>query len=324
MSSSEEPTIVAQLVAAPPDLTGIAHPQGTDLTPAQEAAAAAVVAHFSAEGYALPGAAEGAGALREEERFWLTYECVLRYCRATKWDGAQKAIRRLEETLLWRREFGVYDERTSAAHVEPEAVTGKEVAYGYDVQGRPALYLCPSRQNTAETVRQVEFVVFMLERCLDLMGPGVESLALMIDYGQKAAKSPSISQSRAVLHILQAHYPERLGRALIINVPWMLNAFYKLITPLVDPVTRDKMRFNPKAVQDGLFARDAVWREFGGAVEFQYEHKTYWPAFVQLAEERRARMMERWRELGARIGLREWEMKDGRTEAKDAPEAVAP
>lgn len=43
-----------------------------------------------------------------------------RYCRATKWDGAQKAIRRLEETLLWRREFGVYDERTSAAHVEPE------------------------------------------------------------------------------------------------------------------------------------------------------------------------------------------------------------
>lgn len=164
----------------------------------------------------------------------------------------------------------------------------------------------------------------------------------MIDYGQKAAKSPSISQSRAVRHflsflphtcahdapqvlnILQAHYPERLGRALIINVPWMLNAFYKLITPLVDPVTRDKMRFNPKAVQDGLFARDAVWREFGGAVEFQYEHKTYWPAFVQLAEERRARMMERWRELGARIGLREWEMKDGRTEVKDAPEAVAP
>ena len=43
-----------------------------------------------------------------------------RYCRATKWDGAQKAIRRLEETLLWRREFGFFDERTSAGHVEPE------------------------------------------------------------------------------------------------------------------------------------------------------------------------------------------------------------
>lgn len=71
MASSEKQTIVAQLVAPPPDLTGIAHPQGADLTPTQETAAAAVIAHFSAEGYALPGAADGAGALREEEQFWL-------------------------------------------------------------------------------------------------------------------------------------------------------------------------------------------------------------------------------------------------------------
>lgn len=55
-----------------------------------------------------------------------------------------------------------------------QAVTGKEVVYGYDVNGRPALYLCPSRQNTEESVRQVEFNMFMLERCIDLMGPGVE------------------------------------------------------------------------------------------------------------------------------------------------------
>ena len=241
-------------------------------------------------------------------------------------------------------------------------MTGKEVAYGYDVQGRPALYLCPSRQNTAETVRQVEFVVFMLERCIDLMGPGVECVSHVLIFlvtrdahtsvltqvarahdrlrseGRKVAvdlavarcvyylSSPThaeLTQPLQVLHILQAHYPERLGRALIINVPWVLNAFYKLITPLVDPVTRDKMRFNPKVVQDGLFASDAVWKEFGGAVDFQYEHKTYWPAFVQLAEERRARMMKRWQELGARVGLKEWEMKDGRTEAKDASEAAA-
>jgi hypothetical protein len=42
------------------------------------------------------------------------------------------------------------------------------------VDGRPALYLLPSRQNTEESHRQVEFTVFMLERCMDLMVPGVE------------------------------------------------------------------------------------------------------------------------------------------------------
>ena len=44
----------------------------------------------------------------------------LRYMRATKWASSQAAIKRLEETLLWRREFGLYDERFTPEHVEPE------------------------------------------------------------------------------------------------------------------------------------------------------------------------------------------------------------
>lgn len=39
--------------------------------------------------------------------------------RATKFAGAKAAIKRLEETLIWRREYGVYDLIT-ADHVEPE------------------------------------------------------------------------------------------------------------------------------------------------------------------------------------------------------------
>ena len=113
------------------------------------------------------------------------------------------------------------------------------------------------------------------------------------------------------MHILQTHYPERLGRALIINVPFLLNAFYKLITPLIDPVTRDKMRFNPKVVQDGLFTADNVWKEFGGDIEFKYDHKTYWPNFIQMCSDRRKQQMEKWRQLGGTVGLKEWDIKQG-------------
>lgn len=145
----------------------------------------------------------------------------------------------------------------------------------------------------------------------------------MVDYGQKSPKSPSLGMARTVLNILQSHYPERLGRALIINVPWVLNAFYKLITPLIDPVTRDKMRFNPKTVQDGLFAAPAVWKEFGGAVEFRYDHATYWPHLVALAAARREAQMARWRELGAKVGVREWEIKEGEKAKVEEPAELA-
>jgi hypothetical protein len=132
----------------------------------------------------------------------------------------------------------------------------------------------------------------------------------MINYADRA-KNPSFATSKAVLNILQTHYPERLGHALIANVPFLLNAFYKLITPFIDPRTRVKMKFNPAPVQDGLFAPEMLLGEggWGGAADFRWEHSSYWPALLQLCAERRERQMERWRALGSTIGLSEWDLK---------------
>lgn len=116
------------------------------------------------------------------------------------------------------------------------------------------------------------------------------------------------------MNILQSHYPERLGRAVIINVPFWLNAFYKMINPFIDPVTREKMRFNPKVTQEGLFTAENVWKEFGGDVEFKYDHETYWPHLIELAKTRREAQMARWREMGGTVGLKEWDMKEGDTQ----------
>ena len=84
-----------------------------------------------------------------------------------------ESIKRLEGTLKWRRDFGLYT-LVTADHVEPEAVTGKEYIFGYDTRGRPAMYMWPSRQNTEESPRQIHFVFWIMERAIELMGPGVE------------------------------------------------------------------------------------------------------------------------------------------------------
>ncbi|KAG5353521.1 hypothetical protein C0989_005968 [Termitomyces sp. Mn162] len=178
---------------------------------------------------------------------------------------------------------------------------------------RPGLYLFPSRQNTDGPERQIQFTVWMLERTIDLMGPGVETLALLINYGDKA-KNPSLSVARTVLNILQDHYPERLGAALILNVPFLLNAFYKLINPFIDPVSRDKMKFNPRVIEDKLFTGDMVMSEWwGGDCDFEYVHDKYWPTLVSICESRRKVWLEKWRTLGGTVGLKEWEYKSGKT-----------
>lgn len=165
----------------------------------------------------IPSAKGKNGPLTDNEKIWLTKESLLRYLRATKWDQ-NEAEKRLLETLTWRREYGVED--LTADYIEPENETGKQVIVGFDKQGRPCHYLNPGRQNTEVTPRQVQHVVFMLERVIDLIPAEQEKICLLIDFktGPKRTNTaPGIGQGREVLNILQTHYPERLGRALIVN-----------------------------------------------------------------------------------------------------------
>ena len=132
---------------------------------------------------------------------------------------------------------------------------------------------------------------------------------LLINYGDKA-KNPSFSTARTFLSILQDHYPERLGSSLILNVPFLLNAFYKLINPFIDPVSREKMKFNPRLFEDNIFTADMVMAEWwGGDRDFQYVHEKYWPALVSMCEAQRQTWMTRWRALGGQVGLKEWDYK---------------
>lgn len=165
----------------------------------------------------IPSTKEKEGPVTEEEIMWLTRECILRYLRATKWN-APEAAKRLLATLTWRREFGLLEH--TAEHISPENETGKQIIFGYDDHARPCHYLNPGRQNTESSHRQVEHLVYMLERVIDIMVPGQESLALLINFKQSKSRSntsPPIGIAREVLHILQTHYPERLGRACVIN-----------------------------------------------------------------------------------------------------------
>lgn len=101
-----------------------------------------------------------------------------------------------------------------------------------------------------------------------------------------------------VLNILQNHYVETLGRAIVINLPMILNFFYKAIGPFLDPVTKDKvclrathsfrngnahpilqMRFNPDLFE--LIPKEQLDAEFGGDYEFEFDADTYWSQIIE-------------------------------------------
>ncbi|KAK4963524.1 Phosphatidylinositol transfer protein (PITP) [Elasticomyces elasticus] len=249
--------------------------------------------------------------LQDHERMWLTRECLLRYLRATKWH-TPNALKRLQSTLSWRREYGA--DTFTADYISPENETGKQLVLGYDNEARPCLYLNPAKQNTKMSDRQIHHLCYMLDRTIDMMPPGQESACLLINFrGAGGGHVPTVAQARAVLNILQNHSPERLGKALISELPWYVSTFFKLISPFIDPVTREKMKFNEDLTK--YIPKEQLWSQYGGktngGLDFEYSHDDYWPALEKEVQRRRAAFRERWEQGGKKIGEYEEYLRGG-------------
>ncbi|KAF9146893.1 hypothetical protein BGX30_005103 [Mortierella sp. GBA39] len=177
----------------------------------------------------------------ETHRQWADDRCLIRYLRSKKWN-LQEAKQAVQESMLWRDSYGPNKPDKDALWIE--TAVGKLYVSGFDMESRPLLYMKPRLENTAASPSQIRHVVYHLEIALALMPEGVEKLCIVIDFaGSSMTKNPGVAVAREIINVLGNHYPERLGKAYIIHAPWFFFPFFKLISPFIDPVTKEKINF---------------------------------------------------------------------------------
>lgn len=101
----------------------------------------------------------------------------------------------------------------------------------------------------------------------------------------------------------QSVYPWRQLRPPLLTpllVPWVVWTFLKLINPFIDPMTREKLKFEQDLRQ--FVPPPQLLKTYGGDVNFVYDHDAYWPALNELAAKRKEARMERWIEAGKKVG----------------------
>lgn len=102
-------------------------------------------------------------------------------------------------------------------------------------------------------------------------------------------------------------YTRKLKHANI--VPWYVSTFFKLISPFIDPVTKEKMKFNEDLRK--YVPPQQLWKAHGGDLQFEYDHAQYWPALNAECDKRRAAYKQRWIEAGKQIGEYEEYLRGG-------------
>lgn len=255
------------------------------------------------------------------EKFYLTKECLLRFLVGCKWhfDNVKKV---LLETLVWRREFGLtYDEENFKNCIQPEDLseeneTGKQILLGFDKKGHVLLYMKDGLQNTDSSLNKVKHMIYMIEQAVLWNPKGVSKVVILVDFKHypevpgvlKKRKMTPLSIAKQCLHICQTYYPETLGYAVFINIPWLGWTFLKLMVPFVDPNTKKRFVFDEPFTN--YIDPNNLEAAYGGNLDFHYNHKKYWPDFIEKSRERRINNYNKFLELGGCVGVSEYDIKD--------------
>jgi len=218
--------------------------------------------------------------LDEDAKQWCTDATLCRFLRARDWDHA-KALTMITNTLAWRAQYNPH--KITAEDVLCELKnSGKMYRSGFDKYGRPILYMKPGLDNTGapEREQKVRYLCYLLEKCALVAAKNKkEKLLLIIDFKGNSQINGllNIKISQEVLQVLQDHYPETLGVAMIYNSPWTFHFFWSCISPFMHPITREKVRMvnHQKEFLEFIDPKE-LETTYGGLNTFKYNFEEHW------------------------------------------------
>lgn len=122
---------------------------------------------------------------------------------------------------------------------------------GTDRAGRPVMYV-EIAQHVAAKCDVTEFTRYIIFRCkqaeerLEALPAAVHQYTVLINLVNfSVSDNWDGAATKRALYVLTNFYPERLAQCLIINSPLAFRGCWAILSPWLDPVTREKMLFLP-------------------------------------------------------------------------------
>eukprot|EP00123_Amoebidium_parasiticum_P011145 comp20534_c0_seq1/m.26325 comp20534_c0_seq1/g.26325 ORF comp20534_c0_seq1/g.26325 comp20534_c0_seq1/m.26325 type:complete len:301 (-) comp20534_c0_seq1:319-1221(-) len=209
----------------------------------------------------------------EEQRAWMTDECLHRYLRARNWN-VKKSAKMLEETLKWRWDYKPH--LLTDDDLATQIWTGSNYLNGHDKEGHPCIVMRVALDPPGTQDEKVRYLIYSLERALRAMPVGVEKWCVIVDLKEfSMSQHGDIKVSGQFVKILQSHYPERLARFVCVNAPKVFVGFWRLVSTFVDDVTKKKFEVlgidttkeDMKKYFLQYFSEDQLEEDFGGTLK---------------------------------------------------------
>ncbi|KAK2726958.1 SEC14-like protein 1 isoform X2 [Artemia franciscana] len=184
---------------------------------------------------------------------------LLRFLRARDF-AVDKAREMLSQSLVWRKKYQV--DKILSEYQIPRVI--KEYFPGSwhhtDKDGRPLYLLCLGQMDVKGLVKSVgeegllkltlhtcEEGLRLCEEATERLGKPISSWTLLADLeglNMRHLWRPGVQTLLRIIEIVEANYPETMGRILITRAPRVFPILWTIIGAFIDEVTRTKILFH--------------------------------------------------------------------------------
>lgn len=202
-----------------------------------------------------------------------------RFIAAEKGDE-EKGRQRYENTLQWRRENEV-DNILVTPHPMFEIIKKYYPQYfhGRSKAGQPVYYERPGKIDLAalkreglsieDLLRHYMYITEYLWRVIEPSDTGRSLTVLDVTgIGMYDLGGEVLDFIKRASAFTGAHYPERSAHIFIINIPGWFNMIWRMVKPMIDPVTREKVHMLKGSAilreLETLIDLDNIPRDLGG------------------------------------------------------------
>lgn len=164
---------------------------------------------------------------------------VLRYLIARSFD-VEKAVKLLQGTLEWRKTLPP----VCKLCIEKPANHMAEFI-GWDKQHRPVVYMTYRYAlERGDPIAAESHMSSTFDHAIRMMPEGVTQWVTLVDFATfSILRDSSIAVAKKILGVLSDHYPERLGKFILVNSIGGTFVLFKALSPFLDEKTKGKVAF---------------------------------------------------------------------------------
>ncbi|XP_031226860.1 motile sperm domain-containing protein 2 isoform X2 [Mastomys coucha] len=182
-----------------------------------------------------------------------------------------ETLKMLDESFQWRKEFSVNDLSESSI---PRWLLelGGIYLHGYDKEGNKLFWIRVKYhiKDQKTIMDKKKLIAFWLERYAKRENG--KPITVMFDMSETGFNSIDMDFVRFIINCFKVYYPKYLSKIVIFDMPWIMNAAFKIVKSWLGPEAVSLLKFTSKNEIQEYVSVEYLPPHMGGTDPFKYSY----------------------------------------------------